>query len=200
MSSRFFGYGGNLCRYSLKPALLLLVCVLSSGCGYHFAGGENSGVSLRGKTIAVPMFANRALRPNLETVLTGALRDEAAWRSGGKRADAETADLIVTGTVLSYASTPVSYTADDRIREYRAAITAEASLRNRLTGEVLWKGTQTLSQEYPVVDFPLANRPLAERVAPENRIALQQNSEETAVREICRKLAQDFYEKMNDGF
>ena len=148
----------------------------------------------------MPLFANMTHRPNLETTFTGTLRDEIAWRSGGRGAASETADLIFTGKVVSYTATPVSYTGEDRIREYRAALTVEAVLRDRVSGKVVWKGIRTMSQEYPLVDFPIANRPLGDRMTPENRIALQHNSEEAAIREVCRKMAREIYEKISEGF
>lgn len=177
---------------------LLLVCLLA-GCGYRLSG--NSGSSpVSGRAIAVPIFANATHRPHLETIVTTALRDEVSWRGGRLTAAADNANLVLHGKVTSFASSAVSYTADDRIREYRASLTVEASLSERETGTMLWKGTSTATQDFPVVEFPLNNPPLAERVEPQNRTALQQNSEEAAIRELSRKVARDIYERIHEGF
>lgn len=194
--------GGSARLNALKLAcLLLLICCCVSGCGYRLAGDDGISSPLRGKTIAVPILVNKTYRPNLETILAGSLREQIAWRSGGRNAAAaESADLILTGAVLTYTSTPISYSGDDRIKEYRATMSVEVSLVDRVSGEVMWKGTRSSVQDYPVIDFPINNRPISDRITPQNRIALQQNSEDAAVREICRRLAQDIYEKVTDRF
>jgi hypothetical protein len=86
--------------------------------------------------------------------------------------------------VLSYSSVPVSYTAADKIREYRATIKISTVLQQKKNLEVLWKGE--LSQE---------------QIFPANAdISLQQNSENAAIQELCRKLALDIWRKLHESF
>jgi hypothetical protein len=78
----------------------------------------------------------------------------------------------------------VAYTSIDTIKEYRVSITVKATLRDRPSQKVLWKGELTDTQTYPVF----------------TDIALQQNAEEAAIREILRKIAQRLYQKINEQF
>jgi outer membrane lipopolysaccharide assembly protein LptE/RlpB len=187
-------------RFAAMMALLFAGASLN-GCGYRLssAGGSASS-AVQGKAVAVPLFANSTHRPHVETILTAAMREEIARRGGTTAPATEGADLVLHGTVTSYSTTAVSYTAEDRIREYRATLTVEVTVREREEGTVLWKGVETASQDYPVVEFPLNNPALAGRVEPQNRTALQQNSEDAAQREMARKIARHVYQRMNEGF
>lgn len=163
---------------------MLLSCCVLAGCGYQLAGRVGESRLVTGKRVSIPVFASKSYRPNLEVILTASLVDEAARRSGGLvMAEAE-AQLLLTGTVLSYATLPVSYSAADTVRTYRSTIVVEAVLIEKESRKVLWKGVESQSQDYP------ANP----------AIALQQNSEEAAIREICRKLAEQLYQKITQDF
>jgi outer membrane lipopolysaccharide assembly protein LptE/RlpB len=102
----------------------------------------------------------------------------------------DAAELLLTGTIVTYATTPLSYTSADQVREYRATMTVDATLTEKRTQKILWKGTLSASQDYP------ANINLAQQ----NRISLQQDSEEAALQEISRKIAQQLFQKMSENF
>lgn len=168
----------------------IFAAFLTAGCGYHLTGSTEAPSVITGKTIAIPMWRSKIFRPYLESVLTGSLVDEFALRSGGQVVGEEDADLVLTGTIISYSTVGVSYTAQDQVREYRATMTVDSTLTERRSQKVLWKGIISSSQDYPAsidVDAP-------------NRIALQQNSEEAALREISRKLALQLYQKVTEDF
>jgi outer membrane lipopolysaccharide assembly protein LptE/RlpB len=171
--------------------LALASLFLLGGCGYHLTSEAKTPSLMAGKTIAIPMWRSKSYRPNLEAILTGSLVDEFALRSGGKVvAEEDAAELLLTGTIVSYATIPMSYTAADQVREYRATMTVDATLAERRSQKVLWKGILSASQDYP------ANIDLAQQ----NRIALQQDSESAALREISRKIAQLLFQKMSENF
>ena len=164
--------------------ILISICCLVAGCGYHHAVSNGRGAEFAGRGVHIPIFVNKSYRPGLEAILSNSLVDEFALRSGGRVVGKDAAKLILSGTILSYAVTPLSYTAVDKIKEYRATIKAEAVLSDRENHHVLWKGVLAVNSEYP------AN----------TNISLQQNSEEAAAREICRRLAEQIYEKIDEDF
>ena len=168
----------------LSVHLFLIVWLLLTGCGYHLSATSGLPPAVAGKNLAIPMFTNKSYRANVGATLTESLVDEFARRSGGKVMSEELADLVLNGTVLTYATSPVSYSADDKVREYRAVMTVESTLIERNTRTVIWKGVLSWGQDYP------AN----------SDVGLQQNSEEAAIREICRKVAQQVYQKISEGF
>jgi len=170
--------------------LALAVSCLLSGCGYHLTGGTNTSSLIAGKTIAIPMCHSKSYRPNLEAVLTGSLVDEFALRSGGMVVAEDVAELVLTGTIVSYTTVAVSYTSADKVREYRKTMKVDATLTEKRSEKVLWKGTLSADQDYPANIDP----------ADPNSIALQQNSDEAALREISRKIAQQMFQKMSENF
>jgi len=170
--------------------LALTVSCFLGGCGYHLTSEAQTPSLTAGKTVAIPMWRSKSYRPNLEAVLTGSVVDEFALRSGGKVMAEDAAELLLTGTIINYVTVPVSYTAADQVREYRAVMTVEAALAEKRSQKVLWKGVLSVSQDYQAINDP--NLP--------SRIALQQNSEDAALREICRKLAQQLFQKMSENF
>jgi outer membrane lipopolysaccharide assembly protein LptE/RlpB len=179
--------------YRIIICLALCATSLLGSCGYHLSGTAETPSLIAGKTIAIPMWRSKIFRPYLESILTGILVDEFALRSGGLVTGEDAADLLLTGTIVSYSTVAVSYTAADQVREYRAIMKIDAALTDKRSQKVLWKGAMTSSQDYPA-------NPVGIDLNQQNRIALQQNNEETAVREICRKLSEQLYQKVTENF
>ncbi len=163
---------------------LLLTLGWLAGCGYHLPSTAGQSDQDAVKTLNIPIFANKTFKTNLEALLVNSLVDEFSLRRNFRVISRQDADLTLSGTVLSYGTAAVSYTALDTVREYRAMVTVEAVLRQTNTQKVLWKGVVSWSQDYPV----------------NADIALQQNSEEAALREISRRLAQQIYLRVVDDF
>lgn len=160
--------------------LLLAVMLATAGCGYRLARKGPAG----GETVAIPVFANKSLRPNLEAWLTARLVDEFAAARGGRVVPVDRADLELNGTILSYVTTASAFSAADRMAMYKAEMTVEAVLRQRKSGTVIWKGTVRAAQDYPV----------------NADLALQLNAEEAAGRELCRKIAEEISRRSGETF
>jgi outer membrane lipopolysaccharide assembly protein LptE/RlpB len=161
------------------PALLALT--LLAGCGYRPLTHDPL-VAAQG--VNVKVFTNRSYRPGVAGVLARNLVDQLALRSGGKVLSGDQAQLELTGVILSYTTAPVSYTAQDVIREYKAVLSVQATLLEHRTQKVLWKGDLTEEQSFPV----------------NQNIALQQNAEEAAIAKICRRLSEEIWQKIGERF
>ena len=171
--------------HKLFRVTAFLVFLLAAGCGYRFVGQADNLHPLQGKSVAIPLFSSKAYRPGLESLLTQSVIAEFARRTGGRVVSEDAgAEFLLLGTVTSYTSKPISYTTADRIAEYRAEVAVTAELRDRSGGKVLWQGSLSEYQDYPV----------------ETDIALQLNREKAAVREVCRKLAERLYLKAGEDF
>ena len=170
---------GNTVRFVAAAVIMLLV----SGCGYHVMRPARGAAGLGDKTLQVSIFANRSLKPNIEAILASTIVDELAKREGARLVE-NGGELVLSGSVLSYGTSAVSYTATDAVKEYRATVTAEVKLSRSDTGQVLWKGALSSAQDFPALDDPV----------------FQQNSEDAAIREICRKLAREVYIHLTEDF
>lgn len=165
-------------------ALSFCLLVLVAGCGYKFAGSAGNRLESN-QLIWVPFIANDTISPSAQTVLRRALLEEAhALRGIASAGSAETADLLVSGALRSYGLTAASYTAADRVREYRLAIDVELELRRRGESVPLWKGRLQSSQVFPANDD----------------LALQRNAEEAALAAASKKLAQKFLTSVEQSY
>lgn len=164
--------------------VVILPLLLLAGCGYHFPGHDGGHLAAYGESITIPIFANKTQKANLEILLANELLDEFHRKRGIKVLDAEGGDLQLSGTITSYGTAAVSYSAIDTVKEYRATMVVEAVLKSNKDGKVIWKGTVSRSQDFP------AN----------TDIALQRNSEDAAIREILAKVTQELYLNMTNDF
>jgi outer membrane lipopolysaccharide assembly protein LptE/RlpB len=163
---------------------LLLFVALCAGCGYHPVVRDVESRFGEGKTVSIPIFANKTYKPNLENVLLNDLIDEFAKRKGLRIKEMESSDYTLSGEVLTYGKVAISYTGYDIVKEYRATMAVMATLRKNSTQQVIWRGNLSWSQDFP------AN----------SDIAIQQNSEDAAIQEISRRLAQQIYLKFTEDF
>lgn len=175
--------------FYVRPALYWLLlpaflCTLLSGCGYRPLAHDSVSRFGEGKTVTIPIFANKTFRSNLENILLNNLVDEFARRRGLRVVENESSDYMLSGELLAYDKDAVSYTGKDIVKEYTATIKLSATLRQSSTQRIIWRGELSWSQDFPAsLD-----------------IAIQQNSEDAAIQEICRRLAQQLYLKIIEDF
>ena len=161
---------------------VLLLLTLCCGCGYGPIVVR--GPLAEGRGVNVVMFANKSYRPGVSGVLTRQLVDVLALRTGGRVLSGDEAPLEMTGTVISYGSQPISYTANDTIMEYKSVVSVQGVLSEKRTQKVLWKGELTEEQSFPM----------------NAEIAKQQNAEDAAIEKVCRRLAQEIWQKIGEQF
>jgi len=132
-------------RCSLASTLGALCCALLAGCmGYRVGPVLHADY----KSVAVPMFKNRTLRPQLEAQITNAII-KALQADGTLRIEStDDADVVVTGAIVDHERIELrsARTDTDVAREYRIAITAEIEARNRRTGQMVVKSTRIKGQ------------------------------------------------------
>ena len=151
---------------------------LLSGCGYH-AVWPSAGRLAEANGVNVILFTNRSYRPGVEGVLARDLVDELALRTGGNVLSGDQAQLELTGASSPTRPAAVSYTAQDTIKEYRAVITVQATLREAQTQKVALEGRPTEDQVFPVNrTSPCSKTP---RTPPSAK--------------ICRKLSEEIWQK-----
>jgi hypothetical protein len=127
--------------HAALAAPLLLLSVFASGCaGYHV--GPVTKTSFH--SIAVPMFRNETLRPQIEAQISNAiirrLQEDGSLRIEGR----PRADVILVGTVFRYDRIALrSLRSDTGVpREYRISITVRVEALDRRTGETVLKSTE----------------------------------------------------------
>lgn len=148
----------------------VLIVLLAGSCGYKVSGRYN-GLPEGIRTIAVPVFDNRTPKFELEQVLTEAIKRELAERSNREVvSDKETADAVLTGTILSYSTTPIGIKSENVGSSFSVMMVVDVSFYERKTGKVLYANPQfVIREEYTLSnqtkDFFLEEGPAIERAS-----------------------------------
>ena len=91
------------------------------------------------KSICVETFANQTVEPNIESRITSSVRQQFQRDGQLKIADADSADILLTGTLTSYDVSPLLYEKNNpnTTRRYQAEIICKIEAVERATGKVL---------------------------------------------------------------
>jgi hypothetical protein len=117
---------------------ILAALMMASGCmGYRVGPVHKADY----QSVAVPMFQNETLMPQLEAQVTNAIIKR--FQSDGMLAvqAPDMADVVVTGRIVTYERMALrSLQLDTGVtREYRIKITAEISARNTRNGNMVFE-------------------------------------------------------------
>ncbi len=167
-------------RLILALALLLVV----AGCGYHLPGRGTTLPDDVHSVVILP-FGNSTTEPFIETHLTNEIRDQFLRRRTLQVVeDKEGADAVLSGSVSGYSVAAIAYDADDDIAEYRVTIHALVTLQRVDNERIIWHGEVSWNDEF--------------RSSPDR--AHQDYNEKIAQDEVCKRLAQEVYNRLTDNF
>lgn len=162
---------------------LLLGVIMLAGCGYRPEGRAVSGPER--PTLAVELLLNRTGRAFLENEVSNRVVERFARGTHYRLVESSaSAELILSGAITVYTTTPAAYDRDDQIRLYRASMTIQVSITNSADGRVLWRGDLVESDEF---------------LASADR-ALQQANENAALATMAERLADELYARISAGF
>ena len=156
---------------------LVAACVilLTSACGYH-TGGHADLVPKTVHTIAIPAFNNATTRYKLTDQLPEAIAREFIARTRYRIvSDPDSADAVLTGSVLTYTSFPTVFDpTTGRASAVEVHITMRLDLVERATGKKLYtRPNFEMRERYQISIDPAA-------FFEESDAALARASEQTA--------------------
>jgi outer membrane lipopolysaccharide assembly protein LptE/RlpB len=138
--------------HSVSRALALGSLLLAlTGCGYALVG-RGSNIPADVKTVYLKPLENRTPRAQVEQFLTRSIADELVKRQrfavvGG----AEGADAEISGAVVGYGATPVTFDATGRATQYEISITAQISFKRTGSDKPLWSNDRyNFRETYPI--------------------------------------------------
>ena len=128
---------------------ILALAVVAGGCGYSLRPSLPGNI----KTVHIPTLQNRTQEPGIEDFITQALTS-ALVTSGVARIakDAEQADAILDGAIIEYTLTSLAFDRTANVTQYRLQISLSLSLKDRRSGDVVWKQDKIGDR----ADFPVA--------------------------------------------
>jgi outer membrane lipopolysaccharide assembly protein LptE/RlpB len=131
-------------REESRALAALAILIVLGGCGYHFKGSLRAPAGVR--TIAVSVLENRTAESGIETVFTNDLVYEFTRSKVLRVADGNTADAVLSGTVVSLKVDTISHTASYQSEERRVTVRLALALK-RADGEFIWSDPRLLDRE-----------------------------------------------------
>lgn len=130
-----------------RLAVVLLLCLVGIGCGYHTAG-HNTTIPENVRTIAIPAFTNETQTYKIEQMLTAAVVREMITRTHYHVvSQADDAEATLRGTVLSTYTTPMTYDSKTgRAASVLVVISMAVTLQEK-DGKVLYQNPSYLFRE-----------------------------------------------------
>jgi len=177
------------------------------GCGYHFAGtGPN--VPTAARTISIPLFANHTRERGIEVEFQRALEEEFRRRGALTVVRDTDSDLVLSGGIRRFVTTPVAYSATGEAIEYQGFLQVSIRLTERgghvlydnpELGETLDFGSTTgivvtaspRFQEGTIDARDLVNMP---------NVQISEVRRQTALHELVGQMARDVYLQSVEAF
>lgn len=155
-----------------KGVLLILLTFVLVACGYRISG-RYTGLPEHIHIVAIPGFENQTLQPDLDQILTDAVKTEFIQRGPYRIVAApEEADAVLEGSIKSFSLTPIGVKRQNVGTTFLVMIVVDVSFTDRKTGNVLFTNPDfilreeyTFSERY--VDFYLEEGPAINRAARE---------------------------------
>jgi Lipopolysaccharide-assembly len=159
-------------------ALISLVALALSGCGYSLAG-RGSFLPTYIKTIGLPTFVNNTPVFEVERTITDRVRSELIGRGRYTILPQRTGvDAVLTGEILNIGLAPAAFNQQQQATRYAVTIVAKIEFRDLKTDKVLWQNpalafteqyevTTTVGAAADAVTFLGQNQNAVERLASE---------------------------------
>lgn len=132
---------------------LSLVAGVLAGCGYALVGrGTNVPEDVR--EVYLSPFENRTQRQQVDQFVTEAIAEELVTRRRFDMVgDRAAADADLSGAVVGFGLTPITFDDQGRATSYEISITAQVLFRRVPGDEVLWRAENYLFRETYEVDL-----------------------------------------------
>ena len=178
-----------------KVILILGLCSLVFGCGYHFSS-IGPPLNIRLESLAIPPFSGSSSYAGIEDDFTAAVRQEFLSRSKVKLAKEKSAQAVLRGRLYSVTTEPLSYTvtqqkihdllATDKVTRSRTLkVRLEITLIDTATEEIIWQDANLTD----TASFRVSSDPL-----------ITQHNQRLAAIAIAKDLAARIYSRTMERF
>ena len=173
----------NVIRTYFHPICYAGILLLTlSACGYRFSGGGSlpGGV----KRVTVGVFSNSSGETGVEGIISNDIVYEFTRNGKDFTPRKESADAVLSGSVLSVTTWPISRRSTHNVQERRISVTISLKMTDS-KGGILWQApTLSENEEYEVTD---------------EKGTTEQNKRK-AIQKLSRRLAERVFYQMTDNF
>jgi hypothetical protein len=151
-----------------------------SGCGYTAGSLIPSHI----ETIYIETFKNMTTEPNIEIVVTNAIKDRFAWDGALKIENKlEDANSMLQGEIIKYEKIPVAWGSNDEVEEYRLVLTVNLVYTDLVNNKVMWQEKKfKVDSEY----YTTLNNQTFSSTNLDKDALIQNAAEELAVEVVAR--------------
>jgi outer membrane lipopolysaccharide assembly protein LptE/RlpB len=141
----------NRAAMGSKVAALLALALGLAGCGYNLVG-RASNLPPDIKKVYLKPIENRTPRQSVDQILTRALADEIVKRQRFALTSSRSgADAELSGAVISFGATPVTFDQSGRATAYEIGVTAQIVFKRLSDDKVIWSNSHyTYRESYPI--------------------------------------------------
>lgn len=168
-------------------ALLIALATAAGlgGCGYSLVG-QGTNIPEEVREVYLSPIENRTQRQRLDQIVTEAIGQELSKRRRFSLvSERDGADADLSGAVVGFGLTPISFDNQGRADEYEISVTAQVVFERLPGGEVLWRADHYQFRETYAVDITEAG--FLDR-------------EEEAIREAADRFAETLVSDLLTGF
>lgn len=143
----------NLARPFRPVLVLVLLAMMSSGCGYALAG-RGSSLPAYIRVIGVPLFKNATPIFDVDRLITERVRTELIGRGSYRVVpDASGVDALVEATITSVRISPSSFDENNQASRYDITITARVTFRDLKANKDIWSNPSvSFTDEYQLTN------------------------------------------------
>jgi len=192
----------------MMRSLPLVLAALVLGCGYHFAG-TGAGVPAGARTVSIDLFGNHTREHGLEVSLWRAIEEEFRRRGPLDVVPSGQGDLVLTGVIRRFQTTPVAFTGTSEAVQFQGIIQIAFRLTERSTGHLVYENKllqESLdygaTSEVVVTSSPIFQRGTidAEDLARMTNVQIGEARKRETLKELLDVLARDVYLQAMEGF
>jgi outer membrane lipopolysaccharide assembly protein LptE/RlpB len=131
-----------------RPAVLGLLLLTLTGCGYALVGRASSNVPADVHEVYIKPLDNRTQRSQVEQALTRAIADELVTRNRfAVVGSTEGADAELSGAVTGFDVRPVTFDATGRATQYEIIVVAQIAFKRVGSDQVIWSNDRYVFRE-----------------------------------------------------
>ena len=168
---------------TLKSLALASLALIFSSCAGYQMGADKPAKMADVKNLAIPVFKNLSLEPRSSVLVTNNVVKQFHMNTTYRITDTGSADAILKGTILRFERRQLRGTRTNvlKSRELEIKLWVEYTVEDSKTGTVLLKGAaQGDTSVFLDAKF--------------------QNTERQAIDEASRKVAQEIYSRVGEGW
>lgn len=130
-----------------RAVVVFVIAALISGCGYRLVGRGSLPASW--KRIGVPTFQNQSPVPELDRLVSEAVRAELQSRAKVVVVhEATGVDAVLTGIILSVNRVQSGVTSDALASRYQINVVVSSEVREVKDNSVYWKDSLSVADQY----------------------------------------------------